>query len=125
MRIFLFLLCVALAPKIDLISEIAAAFRAGDAKSVSSRLGLHVDLTVSGKQEMYSKAQAEQVLRDFFAKHPPQMFNLKSKSTDNASKPYGIGSYVDTSGQKYRVYFLIKRIGNQSFISQLSIEHEH
>jgi len=125
MKIFLFLLCVAFASKVDLISEISAAFRAGDAKSVSNHLGSHVDLTVSGKQEMYSKAQAEQVLRNFFSKHPPKMFSIKSKSADNASKPYGIGSYVDTSGQKYRVYFLIKRIGNQSFISQLSIEHEH
>jgi hypothetical protein len=125
MRIFLFLLCVAFTSKLDLISEISAAFRAGDAKAISNHLGSHVDLTVTGKQEMYSKAQAEQVLRDFFSKHPPKSFSIKSKSNDNASKPYGIGSYIDTNGQKYRVYFLVKRIGNQSFIHQLSIEHEY
>ena len=108
----------------DLTGEVAAAFRQGNARDLSKHFGNNVDLTVSGKQEMYSKAQAEQVLRGFFLKHPPRNFIIKSKSTANTATPFGIGTYTSTSAEHFRVYFLIKRIGNQSFIQQLSIENE-
>lgn len=108
----------------DLTGEVAAAFRQGNARDLSKHFGNNVDLTVSGKQEMYSKAQAEQVLRGFFLKHPPRNFIIKSKSTANTATPFGIGTYTSTSAEHFRVYFLVKRIGNQSFIQQLSIENE-
>lgn len=108
----------------DITGEVAAALRQGNAHDLAKNFGNTIDLTVGGKQEMYSRAQAEQVLRGFFLKNPPRSFNLKSKSDRNIATPYGIGTYTSTSGQHYRVYFLIKKIGNQSFIQQLSIENE-
>jgi hypothetical protein len=108
----------------DLTGEVAAAFRQGNARDLSKHFGNNIDLTVCGKQEMYSKAQAEQVLRGFFLKHPPRNFIIKSKSTANTATPFGIGTYTSTSAEHFRVYFLVKRIGNQSFIQQLSIENE-
>jgi hypothetical protein len=98
--------------------------RQGNARDLAKHFGNTIDLTVSGKQEMYSRAQAEQVLRGFFLKNPPRSFILKSKSTGNTATPCGIGTYTSTASQHFRVYFLIKKIGNQSFIQQLSIENE-
>ena len=109
---------------IDIGSEIAASIRAGNARELSLWFSNNVDLTVLGKEEMYSKAQAEQVLRDFFSKHPPKSFVLKHKSNNPTAAQYGIGSYVSTGNSRFRIYFLIKKIGNQSFIQQLSIEPE-
>jgi hypothetical protein len=108
----------------DITGEIAAAFRQGNARDLAKHFGNNIDLTVGEKQEMYSKAQAEQVLRGFFLKNPPRSFILKSKSTGNTATPYGIGTYTSTGAQHFRVYFMIKKIGNQSFIQQLSIENE-
>ncbi len=108
----------------DITGEVASALRQGNARDLAKHFGNTIDLTVSGKQEIYSKAQAEQVMRGFFLKQPPRGFILKSKSTGNTATPYGIGTYTSTTAQHFRVYFLIKKIGNQSFIQQLSIENE-
>jgi hypothetical protein len=108
----------------DIGNDIAAAIRAGDARKLSGWFSNHVDLTVLGKEELYSKAQAEQILRDFFIKHPPRSFILKHHSSNPTTTQYGIGSYLSKSGDKYRIHFLIKKIGNQTFIQQFSIETE-
>jgi len=108
----------------DIGGEIAAAIRGGKAQEVAKWFSNNVDLTVLGKEEMYSKAQAEQVLRDFFVKYPPLSFELSHKANNPASAQYGIGSYKSINRSKFRVYFLIKKIGNQQFIQQLSIENE-
>jgi hypothetical protein len=108
----------------DIGGEIAAAIRGGKAQEVTKWFSNNVDLTVLGKEEMYSKAQAEQVLRDFFSKYPPLSFELSHKANNLASAQYGIGTYKSTNASKFRVYFLIKKIGNQQFIQQLSIENE-
>ncbi|MBK9320723.1 MAG: DUF4783 domain-containing protein [Bacteroidetes bacterium] len=55
----------------DLLDDIANALRSGDAKSVSKYFGSSVDLTIITQEEVYSKVQAEQVLRDFFLKPAP------------------------------------------------------
>jgi hypothetical protein len=108
----------------DIGNDIAAAIRGGNAKQLSSWFNNHVDLTVLGKEELYSKAQAEQILRDFFVKHPPKSFLLKHHSSNPTSTQYGIGSYLSSKGERFRIHFLIKKIGNQSFIQQFSIETE-
>lgn len=126
---FLFVLLIIANPLIatplrDIGSDIAAAIRGGKAQEVAKWFNSNVDLTVLGKEEMYSKAQAEQVLRDFFSKYPPLSFELSHKANNPASTQYGIGSYKTTNNAKFKVYFVIKKIGNQQFIQQLSIENE-
>ncbi|HPH82312.1 MAG TPA: DUF4783 domain-containing protein [Flavobacteriales bacterium] len=108
----------------DIGNDIAAAIRAGNARQLSGFFNNNVDLTVLGKEEMYSKAQAEQILRDFFQKNAPRSFNLKHHSSNPTSAQYGIGTYVSMQNARFRIYFLIKKIGNQSFIQQFSIEPE-
>jgi len=108
----------------DIGNEIVVSVRSGNAKDLSKWFSSTVDLTVLGKEEMYSKAQAEQILRDFFLKNPPKSFRLKHSSSNPSSAQYGIGSYVSTNGSLFRIYFLIRKIGNQSFIQQFSIEPE-
>ena len=83
------------------------------------------DLTVLGKEEMYSKAQAEQILQNFFQKNPPRSFNLKQHASNPSASHYGIGTYTNTQNARFRIYFLLKKIGNQAFIQQFSIEPEN
>ena len=108
----------------DIGNDIAAAIKVGNAKQLAVWFSNHVDLTVLGKEELYSKAQAEQVLKDFFIKHPPKSFVLKHQSNNPASTQYGIGTYISSKSERFRIHFLIKKIGNQAFIQQFSIETE-
>jgi hypothetical protein len=52
----------------DLLDEIATSLRSGDARSVSRYFGNTIDLTIISQEEVYSKVQAEQILKDFFLK---------------------------------------------------------
>ena len=108
----------------DIGNEIVDSIRTGNARELSKWFNSNVDLTVLGKEEMYSKAQAEQILRDFFQKNPPKSFNLRHNSSNPSATQYGIGSYLSSNGALFRIYFLIRKIGNQSFIQQFSIEPE-
>lgn len=109
----------------DIGNDIAAAIRAGNAKQISKFFNSSVDLTVLSKEEMYSKAQAEQILQNFFQKNPPRSFNLKQQATNPSASNYGIGIYTTTKNVRFRIYFLLKKIGNQAFIQQFSIEPEN
>jgi hypothetical protein len=130
MRISTFLLFILFStsllalPSGDIGNDIAASIRVGNARQLAAWFNNSIDLTVLGKEELYSKAQAEQILRDFFTKHPPKSFVLKHHSSNPATTQYGIGSYVSKTGERFRIHFLIKKLGNQSFIQQFSIETE-
>jgi hypothetical protein len=112
-------------PYRDIGSEIASAIRIGSAKELSKFFNTNVDLTLLGKEDVYSRAQAEQLLHDFFVRNPPRNFQLMHESASQSSSQYGIGKYESRTGAKFRIYFLVRRIGNQSFIQQFSIEKEH
>ena len=109
----------------DIGNDIAATIRAGNAKQLSNYFSNNIDLTVLGKEEMYSKAQAEQILQNFFQKNPPRSFNLKQHASNPSASQYGIGTYTNTQNVRFRIYFLLKKIGNQAFIQQFSIEPEN
>jgi hypothetical protein len=67
-----------------------------------------VPLTINNAQSMYSKNQAEVVLKDFFDKNIPRQFDVTDNgSPDNASK-FIIGNLTANNGIKYNVYILMK-----------------
>jgi len=111
-------------PATDIGDDVVAAISVGNAHALVKWFSSNVDLTVLGKEEMYSKAQAEQILRDFFFKYPAKSFKLRHGSSKPSATQYGIGSYKSTNGHTFRIYFLIRKIGNQSFIQQFSVESE-
>ncbi len=123
--ISLFLLSVNIASaELDLLDDIANALRSGDAKSVSKYFGNSVDLTIITQEEVYSKVQAEQVLRDFFSKNQPRSFTIIHKGESKEGARYAIGSLITTQGVSYRTYFYIKQQGGNAIIQELRFMKE-
>lgn len=122
--IFILLISKSLSFK-DPGNEIASLIRTGNAKELADFFGITVGLTISGKEEIYSKAQAEQVLRDFFLKNPPKSFVLSPTVDGFTTSNHGIGSYVSRQNKSFTIYFLLKKTGNQALIQQLSIEPQN
>ncbi|MBK7887561.1 MAG: DUF4783 domain-containing protein [Bacteroidetes bacterium] len=121
----LFLLSVNIASaELDLLDDIANALRSGDAKSVSKYFGNSVDLTIITQEEVYSKVQAEQVLRDFFSKNQPRSFTIIHKGESKEGARYAIGSLITTQGVSYRTYFYIKQQGGNAIIQELRFMKE-
>ena len=122
--IFMFMFSFAFAQ--DNTNAIAAAIKSGNAKEISKYFSDDVDMKILDKEEVYSKAQAELILKDFFAKHPVKSFALAHKSAPNAknSSQYVIGT-LETANGKYRTYFLLKTTGTQQQIQQFRIEADN
>lgn len=104
---------------IDIFEDIGSSIRSGDANSISKFFGNSVDLTIINQEEMYSKAQAEQMLKDFFSKNTPVSFAIIHKGVSKEGSKYAIGTLTTSQGTTYRTYFYIKQSGNNYYIQEL------
>ena len=109
---------------VDLIDGISNAIRSGNPKNISKYFIENIDLKVIAKEDVYSKEQAEMILKDFFIKHPVKSFTVAHKSEPKGGSQYVIGT-LETSNGKFRIYFLIKTTGSNSLIQQFRIETEN
>lgn len=109
-------------PVLDISDDVAAAVKTGNAASVSKFFSANVDLKILDKEDVYSKAQAELILKDFFAKNPVKSFAVIHKGTSKNGDQFAIGTYETTAGKKFRSYFLFKKEGAGLTIQQLRFE---
>ena len=123
--ILLFLVSIAsFAFTLDVIDDIATAIRSGNPKNISKFFIENIDLKVIEQEDVYSKQQAEMILKDFFTKHAVKSYTVAHKSQPKAGSQYVIGS-LETANGKFRTYFLIKTVGTQTLIQQFRIETEN
>jgi hypothetical protein len=108
----------------DIIDDISSAIRSGNPKSITAFFIENVDLKVIAQEDVYSKQQAEMILRDFFSKHAVRSFAVAHKSEQRNGSQYVIGT-LDTSNGKFRTYYLLKSVGGQTLIQQFRIETEN
>jgi hypothetical protein len=122
---FLFVLSIGvLIASPDIFENVNAAIRSGDARQVSRYFSKNVDLTILSQEEVYSKAQAELILKDFFAKNAPKSFSFIHQGLSKEGSKYAIGSLVTTQAAKFRVYIYIKQAAGAEFIQEIRFEKE-
>ena len=107
----------------DIPDKIISAFATGNSSQLSEFFNNSIELTLLEKEDIYSKTQAEMILRDFFAKHPPSKFTIIHKGGKDNSR-YAIGDLV-SGANTYRITFLLKMDGDKVFIHQLRIENDN
>ena len=109
---------------IDIYDDIANAIRNGDARQLSTYFVNSVDLTIIDKENVYSKAQAEFVLKDFFSKNPPKSFNIIHKGASPEGTQYAIGNLITANGKTFRTSFYVKNNNGKFVLKELRIEIE-
>ncbi|MFN3839228.1 MAG: DUF4783 domain-containing protein [Cyclobacteriaceae bacterium] len=110
---------VSMAQSQDIIAQITETIKAGSAKELTKFLNPTVDVTIEGKVENYSKAQAEFVLRDFFKAHPPNEFSIIHQGQSKGGQPFAIGQYK-SQNETYRVWMKLKTADNQQVVQEIS-----
>ena len=100
---------------------IGNAIKVGNYKELSKFFDTKVDLTIGSKEASYSKAQAELIVKDFFAKDKISNYQVihRGKSPDGAQ--YAIGT-LTTAKTTYRTYVLTKDMNGGLKIQQLRFE---
>lgn len=109
---------------LDVFDEIASSIRSGDAKQLSTYFGPTLDLTIINREDVYSKAQAEQVIKDFFGKNTPKSFTIIHKGSSPEGNQYAIGNLVTSTGKTYRTSFYFKNTGGKNILMELRFETE-
>ena len=109
-------------PVLDISDDVASALKTGNAASVAKFFSASVDMKILDKEDVYSKAQAELILKDFFAKNAIKSFAIMHKGTSKTGDQFAIGTYESSSGKKFRTYCLFKKEGPGMTIQQLRFE---
>lgn len=109
---------------LDVSTEVLDAIKQGNAAAIAKNFNDKIDLKILDQEDVYSKAQAELVLKDFFAKHPVKSFVESHSSNAKSANQFVVGTLTSTNG-KYRVSFLLKKFGDRFLISQFRIENEN
>ncbi len=102
--------------------EIFTSIKNGDSKMLSEYFNQNVELVVLENDNVYSKAQAQQIVSKFFSSNVPESFNVIHQGGKEGAK-YVIGN-LKTSTGNFRIYFLLKRNNGKNYIHQLRIEKQ-
>ena len=90
--------------------EIVQALKTGDAKTISKYFNSSVELNFSESQGVYGKAQAEQILKDFFNKNAPAngKFEYKHLHTTPRDNTQNFIGELFTGKGTYRLQIFMK-----------------
>jgi hypothetical protein len=101
--------------------EIVSCFLNGNSKKLSGYFNQNIEIAIPGNKNIYSKAQAQQIIAKFFSENPADSFNILSTSAkDDAINMIGMMTTKQTSS--YRVYIVLKKTNGKDVIHLLKIE---
>lgn len=110
--------------KADVFDEVINAFKTQNTKEVIKYLNSSVELTILDNDGVYSKQQAEIILKSFFNQNPPKTVTMQHRGSSGQGSKYGIAVY-ETNIAKYRIYVFIKEgASNTNMIHEMRIEKE-
>ncbi len=120
--LYLFLL-VSFASKADTFDDVITAIKASNSKAVAQYFNANVEMTVMNTEGVYSKPQAEIMLKNFFASNPPKNVSIQHRGSSAQGSKYAIATYESNQGN-YRVYIFIKESPQGMLIYELRFEKE-
>ncbi|MGV8091782.1 MAG: DUF4783 domain-containing protein [Mangrovibacterium sp.] len=102
--------------------DVVVSFRTGNANTLSGYFNQNIEMVVLEHDDVYSKAQAQQIVSNFFSQNKAQEFSILHQGGKEGAR-YAIGN-LRTDNGTFRVYFLLKDAGNKAYIHQLRIEKQ-
>ncbi len=108
----------------QVLEDMSTYIRNGNVASMTKYFDNIVTINISSNQSSYSKAQAEIILKDFFAKNIVKDFIVMQTGTaPNNNCKYAIGTLA-TSTANYQLYFLLKLKGEGYLLQEIRIENK-
>jgi len=107
----------------DTFDDVAIAIKNSNTKEISKYFNSTVELTILENEGVYSKPQAEVMLKNFFTQNPTTSVSINHRGSSAQGSKYAIAIYECQKG-KYRVYIFIKESQTGSIIQELRFEKE-
>lgn len=106
------------------LASITKAMNTGDAEALGQYFDNSIELSVLDNEDIYDKAQAIQIVKNFFSQHQPKSFSqLHHGSSPASDSQYCIGNLV-TSDSTYRVYIYMKMSAGKTVIQEIRFDKE-
>jgi hypothetical protein len=102
------------------IDEVVNALRKGNATEISKYIDDNVEISLPGRSDNYSKAQAVMILKDFFSNNGVNGFDVKHKGENNGNQ-YCIGTLLTRSGN-YRTTVYMKTKNGRQLVRELRFQ---
>ncbi len=103
------------------VESITASIKAGNSSELAKYFGPTLEIILPGSDGAFSKAQAEMIMKDFFAKSAPVSFVVNQKGNSAGGAQFIIGTYKNKT-ETLQVYILLKPVSNQLMIQQMHFE---
>lgn len=104
------------------LNAITKAISEGNAEALGQYFDQSVEVSVLDNEDVYAKAQAIKVVKDFFAQNKPKSFSQVHQGTSKGNdSQYCIGNLVTATGT-FRVYIYLKVSGNNYTIQELRFD---
>ncbi|MES2630014.1 MAG: DUF4783 domain-containing protein [Bacteroidota bacterium] len=103
------------------VNKITASLNSGNSSGVSELFLANIDLSVDGNDDVYSKAQAAQILKSFFDRNPALKFGINHEGSSRTNDIYRIGTLTTKTGS-FRVTFFLKNENGRYLVKELRIE---
>jgi 1,4-dihydroxy-2-naphthoyl-CoA synthase len=125
-RFYLLLTGIVLLSSFTLLSEIddvVSAIKNGNAAQIARSFDDKVQLTMPDKSNSYSKADAQAVVKAFFAANPVTGFTVIHQGANDDGSAYCIGT-LQTKNGNYRTTIFMKQKGNSKVLQELKFESQ-
>ncbi len=106
------------------LQQISEALKSGDATKVGEFFNKQLELNFDDDKAIYSKNQAEIVLKDFLQKNPPVRFEILHQGAAKEGRLYAIGKY-QSNKKTFTVYVLLKQVDTGFKIDTLDFAQDN
>lgn len=103
------------------IDEVIGALRAGNAAELSRYFDDNVELTLPDKNDSYSRAQAQLIIKDFFSNNGVIKFDLKHKGDAPGGGHFCIGT-LNTNAGNFRTNVFMKIKKDKEVIKEIRFQ---
>lgn len=123
LKIFLIAFLIPFLSKADQFDDVIAYMKAANSSGISKMMNTNVELTLVENEGMYSRQQAEMMLKNFFNQNPAKSVVVQHRGSAAQGAKYAIAIY-ESNGIKYRAYVFMKDSGTGLLIHELRFEKE-
>lgn len=109
--------------KQEIVIKIREAINKADAKAFADKFANNIEITIKRKRKIYSRTQAEFVIKDFFKHYYPKKFDYIIQKPYKKGKRYAIGEYAYSAGT-FQFFIIIQKIEGIEKITKLDIQED-
>ena len=121
---FFFSLFASVYAQSELLEDLTISFKTADHRLLAKHFTSKVEINLLDQSNVYSKSQAEMVMKDFFGKYDPRDFQILYKNTPNSEQVKFTIGQLETSAGRFRIFFILKQVDGVLMIQEMRFEQE-